>query len=127
MNPKKSQPILNRIQTEIPDGTAIPKPKSSRPYRTKGWGRRRGEPALVYLVPNRNNPDYPYEKGITESEFGRAYSRLIQSGEFNSTWFEIELAGCAREGDCNFTTIGGIFELLGEASYSDPGSYKRNA
>ena len=125
MSYKKSQSILNRIRTEIPDGTAIPKPATSEPYNTKGWGRRRDEPALVYLIPNRSNSDYPYQKGITETEFQRAYSQLNQTGEFTRKWFETELAGCDREGGCNFTTIGGIFELLGEASYSSPGIYKK--
>ena len=125
MNHKRSQLILNRIRAEIPDGTAIPKPNTSMPYRTKGWGRRRGEPALVYFIPNRNNPDYPYETGITETEFERAYNQLIHSGEFNRKWFDTTLAGCAKEGGCNFTTIGGIFQLLGEASYSSAGTYRK--
>lgn len=120
-----SQSILNRIRREIPDGTAIPKPKTSEPYYTKGWGRRRSEPALVYFIPNRGNPDYPHEKGITETEFKRAYDQLNRSGQFSRKWFNEALAECAKEGGCNFTTIGGVFELLGEASYSSPGIYKK--
>ena len=119
-----SQSISDRIRKEIPEGTVIPKPKTSERHRTKGWGRRRGEPALVYLIPNHGNPSHPHEKGITETEFERACNQLNQSGEFSSKWFNEVLTGCAREGSCNFTTIGGVFELLGEASYSSPGIYK---
>ena len=30
---------------------------------------------------------------------------------------------CAKEGYCNFTTIGGLFELLGHATY-EQGRYR---
>ena len=117
--------ILSRIRIEIPDGTVLPKPKTSQPYYTKGWGRRRGEPALVYFIPNRGNPKNPYEKGITETEFKLAYNKLNISGEFKRKWFNQVLAECAKEGSCNFTTIGDVLELLEEASYSSPGIYKK--
>lgn len=121
---KENSGIVNRIHSEIPDGTAIPKPNSSGVY-TKRWGRRRDEPALVYTMPNHNNPNRPHNKGITESEFERAYHQLNQTGEFSRKWFGAKLPDCNKEGSCNFTTIGGIFELLGIASYSDAGIYKK--
>jgi len=37
-------------------------------------------------------------------------------------WFDQYLSKCAAEGGCNFTTIGGIFILLGEAYYAGPGT-----
>lgn len=117
--------IVNRIRAEIPDGTAIPKPNSSGAF-TKRWGRRRNEPALVYSMPNHKNPASPHEKGIAESEFERAYHQLNRTGEFTREWFKAELPRCNKEGTCNFTTIGGIFELLGDALYSVQGSYKKN-
>ena len=116
--------IVNRIRIEIPDGAAIPKPNSGGAF-IKGWGYRRGEPALVYSMPNHKNPTSPHQKGITESEFKRAYHQLDQAGKFTRRWFETELPRCNKEGSCNFTTIGGIFKLLGEASYSGQGSYSK--
>ena len=120
---QKNSTIVNRIRTEIPDGTAIPKPNSSKSF-TKKWGDRRGEAALIYTMPNHKNPTSPHQKGITESEFEHAYQQLKETGKFTRKWFETELPHCNKEGSCNFTTIGGIFELLGEASYSGQGSYK---
>lgn len=125
MSNRKSESIVSRIRAEITEGRCIPKPQAE-PYRIKGWGRRRNEPALVYFIPNRTNTaSPPYEKGITETEFEKAYSRLCETGEFTRQWFEKELDKCAKEGGCNFTTIGGIFVLLDEASYAGRGVYKR--
>ena len=117
--------IVSRIRKEIPEDEVIPKPETSNPYTVKGWGRRRGEPALVYRIPNPGNPKYPYEKGITETEFELAYGELNRSGEFTHRWFKQELVGCHKEGSCNFTSIGGIFELLGVGAYSGSGAYKK--
>ena len=124
MSNRKSESIVDRIRAEIPEGKCVPKPKT-KPYRIKGWGCRRNEPALVYFIPNRGNRDYRHEKGITETEFEKAYSRLCETGKFTRQWFNQALAKCAKEGSCNFTTIGGIFMLLDEASYDEPGVYKK--
>ena len=126
MKGKKQRSIVDRIRAEIPDDEHIPKPNTES-YKIKGWGRRRNEPALVYLIPNHSNPAYPYEKGITETEFEKAYNQLHKTGEFTRPWFNQALAECAKEGGCSFTTIGGIFCLLGEASYSERGVYKRKS
>ena len=124
MKSKKSDFIVSRIRAEILDGTRVPKPKAES-YEIKGWGFRRKEPALVYFIPNRRKPENPWEKGITETEFVEAYDRLCEAGEFTRKWFNISIPKCAKEGGCNFTTIGGIFDLLGEASYSGKGVYER--
>ncbi|MDE0512593.1 MAG: hypothetical protein OXI88_12490 [Gammaproteobacteria bacterium] len=119
--------ITDRIRAEIHTGAMVPKPSAPESYRIKGWGRRRGEQALVYFIPSRGNPNYPHEKGITETEFELAWQHLLQAGEITRRWFNGKLPACAREGSCNFTTIGGIFELLGEASYSSRGTYRRTS
>ena len=113
--------IVDRIRIEIRE--TIPKPKAM-PYRVKGWGRRRGEPALVYFIPNRKDPKRPYEKGISESEFVSVHNRINEAGEFRRDWFENNLQACAGEGPCNFTTIGGVFERLGKAAYAGQGVYR---
>lgn len=117
--------IVERIQQAVLSGAVIPKPEAKADFVVKAWGRRRSERALIYLIPNHGNPGRPHEKGITETEFELAYEELRSSGELTRTWFVKNLPGCAKEGSCNYTTLGGIFELLGEATYSSRGVYKR--
>jgi hypothetical protein len=105
--------------------TVIPKPEARSNFTVKGWGKRRGEPALIYNIPNNKNPKRHNEKGITESEWRRAYIQLMKTGYFTTKWFKENLSDCAEEGSCNFTTIGGIFEELGLAEYSCRGRYKK--
>jgi hypothetical protein len=115
--------IIERIRSHILEGTVIPKAKTRAEYRMKGWGQSRGEIALVYTIPNRKHPDHPHQKGITESEFRQAYGELQRSGKLTRAWFNNHFSKCAKERPCNFTTIGGIFQLLGEANYSGQGLY----
>jgi hypothetical protein len=117
--------IVQRIRATISQGTVIPKPEAKSNFVVKAWGRRRGECALVYFIPNNRNPDKPHEKGITKTELNCAYEQLQRSGELTHAWFTKNLPECAKEGSCNHTTIGGIFELLGVAKYSSRGVYAR--
>jgi hypothetical protein len=116
-----------RIRDEIRFGATIPKPNAKAAFKVKGWGTRRGSPALIYTIPNHKNSAKPYEKGITEDEFEVAYGELRSSGEFTREWFNQHMTSCAKEGGCNFTTIGGIFELLKVARYSKRGVYVRSS
>jgi hypothetical protein len=104
-------------------GTVIPKPEAKGDFTIKGWGRRRGQPALIYFIPNHTNPQKPHEKGINTSEWEQAYRQLVRTGEFTRKWFYANL-DCADEGSCNFTPIGGIFSLLGLATYEGKGVYR---
>jgi hypothetical protein len=103
----------------------IPKPRAKGKFRVERIGQRRGEKAIIYSIPNNVDPNSPYEKGITESEFKKAYDRLVQSGELTRKWFKKSLASCESEGPCNFTTVGGLFILLGKAVYYGPGIYRK--
>ena len=116
--------IIDRIEEKAAPGTVIPKPEGSRDFIVKGWGKRRGGRALVYTIPNHSNPRQPYEKGINESEWILAYNQLVETGEFTRSWFKETLAKCSIKGSCNFTTIGGIFDLLGDAKYEKRGVYR---
>ena len=64
--------IVERIRGTVLPGTLIPKPEATADFVIKAWGRRRGERALVYYIPNHKDPLKPHEKGITETEFTRA-------------------------------------------------------
>ena len=89
----------------------------------KGWACD-GARALVYRISNDKVPTKPYQKGITVSEWAQAFEQLMAAGDFSRSRFERSMPACAKEGGCNFTMIGGIFELLGYAAY-DCGSYRR--
>ena len=117
--------IIDRLGAEIAPGTPIPKPETDETYRVKGWGVRRGERALIYLVPNRNDASKPYPKGVTVPEWELACERLATTGELRSSWFTSTFPEASRRSPCNFTTIGGVFELLGLAVRDGRGAYRR--
>lgn len=117
--------VIDEIRKLVKPGTQIPKPQARDIFRVKGDGVRRGEDAIIYTIPNHSDPKRPHEKGITASELESAYKQLQDTHEFTHEWFRRNLPNCAKEGSCNFTTIGGFFELLGEADYVDRGVYRR--
>jgi len=100
----------------------IPKPEAKAPFRIKGMGKRRGEPALIYTISSHTGSK-PYEKGVTLSEFDMAYRQLQQTGSLERAWFNKHMMPCAKAGSCNFTTIGGVFDILGVAKYDSRGRY----
>ena len=113
------------IERQAMPGTVIPKPEAHGDFLVKGWGRRRGERALIYTIPNHRDKKRPYQKGIAESEWIKAFNQLNDNGEFARKWFRCAMADCNTEGSCNFTTIGGIFELIGAARYVRRGTYQK--
>jgi hypothetical protein len=118
--------IVEQLKELIVEGTMIPKPRARADFIVKGWGKRRDEDALIYTIPNRNDPNRPYKKGITVSEWEIAFKQLTSTGEFSRKWFEQQMPACAEEGGCNFTTIGGISTRLGYADYHR-GVYRKKA
>jgi hypothetical protein len=116
--------ILPRLQ-QLSHGTVIPKPKAGGVFTIKGWGKRHGETALIYFIPNHGDPRQPHQKGITVDEWEHAYLQLVTTGKFTREWFNAHLPRCSREGACNFTTIGGVFSLLDEAAYESKGVYRK--
>ena len=117
--------IVERIEAEVPPRTVIPKPRTDKEHRVLGWGVRRGERALVYTIPNRRNPSRPYTKGVTVSDWDRAYRQLMSRGTLEYSWFRSEMAECCKAGPCNFTTVGGVFVLLGLAERRGLGVYRK--
>ena len=117
--------IIDRIQQVAPPGTVIPKPRATGNFIVKGIGIRRGERAIVYTIPNHREPNNPHEKGVNASEFERAFQELTRTGQFTRQWMKEHLTNCFQDGGCNFTSIGGLFELLGEAYYIGPGVYRK--
>ena len=73
--------IADRIRINITPNAVIPKPAATADFTVKGWGKRRGQNALIYRIPNHGNPAKPHEKGVTEAEFIAAYNELMKTGE----------------------------------------------
>ena len=103
--------IIEKINRVALPGTVIPKPRTKE-HLVKEWSISAGERALVYTMPNKNNPDKLDSKLIKESDFRKSYYQLTTYGTFTKQWLKLNLPVLAKQG-CNFTTIGGIFELLG--------------
>jgi hypothetical protein len=97
--------IFQETVKAFPRGSKLP----GTGYTIKGPGKRHGGEAIVYLVPNRKDPDKPFQKGFAASELRRAYQRLLSSGEFSRAWFESEMKECAKGAPCNFLAIGAAF------------------
>ncbi len=117
--------IFEHMLRIAPPGTVIPKPEAKGEFRVKGLGMRRGEKAIINTIPNHQRPERPYEKGINISEFEAACKQLMTAGALTRQWFKDNLPGCESEGSCNFTTVGGLFVLLGKAKYAERGIYAR--
>ena len=114
------QKILELVRNSA--NVEIPKPEAKEPFRIKGMGRRRDEEALVYTIPSHTRVK-PYEKGITLPEFEKAFQELKETGSLTRSWFNASLPACKKEGTCNFTTIGGVFQMLGLVRYAERGRY----
>lgn len=116
--------VINKIRRIAQPGTTIPKPKPKGIFSVKGNGIRRDQDALIYTIPNHVNPNKPYKKGINASEFEKSYKQLKNTGKLTRSWFQKNLPKCEAEGPCNFTTVGGLFILLGKAKYEGSGIYQ---
>jgi hypothetical protein len=91
---------------------AIPKGTKIGNFTVKGPSVSRGEPALVYIVPN-NRGGKPYIKRIRESEWKSAYRYLKKHGAFTLAAFQKTMPDAAKDGECNFRFTIGVFILLG--------------
>jgi hypothetical protein len=117
--------ILDELFAKFGIGTEIPKPAANAPFRIVRAGTRKGERALIYSIPSRTHPDRPFEKGVTESDLECAATELERSGQFTRAWFNTHLVRAAKEGGCNFTTLGGLLQLLARARYAERATYVR--
>lgn len=95
-------------------GTTIPKPKSKHKYEIRHWLHVDGEERLAYSIAR---------KSIPISWIRVSFERITETGELRTEWFRRSFYGGKDLGGCNFTTVGGLFCLIGIAEYSKPGLY----
>jgi hypothetical protein len=113
--------VIDRILSEIAVGTEIPKPSAKGKFRLRGEGEVRGERGIRYSIPRTGRPDG--QKGVTAKQLEAAFDQLQRSGELTRDWWNENVRHAENEGGCNFTTVGGLFKLLGEAEYLGRGVF----
>ena len=89
----------------------------------KGPGTSRGEPALVYVIPNKRGGK-PSLKRIRKSEWTSAYRHLIKHGTFTQLAFQKTMPDAAKDGDCNFYFTLGVFTWLGLAGIASSDQFR---
>ncbi len=107
--------VIDRIVDEIAVGKKIPKPRGNTTFEGVG-ATRSGERSVRYKINGTS------VKSVTESQLDSAFAQLHASGELTRPWFNDAFPVAARQ-TCHFTTIGGLFVLLGVAERSQPGVY----
>jgi len=117
--------IFELIKRTMLPGTRIPKPRSKETYRFVRWGFSRGEEALVYQIPAKPGTKKLSTKRIPRSVFEEAYETLLNKGEITKVWFANAFPKVDADGSCNFTTLGGIFQILNLAEWAGEGVYRR--
>lgn len=116
--------VLKRVKAVTTPGTRIPKPQSTDTYVVVGWGTSRGQEALVYQLPRKPGSKKASQKRIPASVFSQAFDILGRTGKITRPWFQATFPELEADGTCNFTTLGGIFVLLGDVRYAEPGVYE---
>jgi hypothetical protein len=91
---------------------AIPKGTKIGNFTVMGPGISRGEPELLYKIPN-NRGGKPSLRRIRQSEWKSAYRYLRKHGTFTELAFHKTMRDAARNGPDDFAFILGIFQLLG--------------
>lgn len=56
-------------------------------------------------------------KKVTYDVFEQCYIQLQTTNEFSRKWFDETFPSLARNAACSFTTIGGLFQHFGLATY----------
>ena len=115
--------LLRDVERLVQDQKVVPKPQSPETYRLVSIGESRGARALVYELPKRPGSKSVSTKRIPLSAIEECASRLLETGSLTRTWFVEHYPKLEKDGTCNFTTVGGVLQLLGLARYSGPGEY----
>lgn len=115
--------ILHDIIQLVNENARVPKPKSSEVYTLKRIGISRGKKAVVYEIPKKIKSKQFSEKRIPLDVFEAAVHQIKTKGILSKTWFKQTYPDIDADGSCNFTTLGGVLELLKIVIYKQPGYY----
>ena len=120
--------IIELIKRKVPPGTTIPKPQSKKVYLVIGWkNNRQGEDVLEYSIPTKSGTGKRSRKTIPSSVFEAAHETLCSKGQITKDWFANTFPKVDASGGCNFTTLGGIFEILKLVKRTSRGVYRRSS
>jgi hypothetical protein len=99
---------------QLPIGTVIPKAESEKEYRITRWFYQDGQEWFSYSIANKSIP-ISWVRGC--------FDQIQTTGELRTAWFRNTFYSGKDLGSCNFTTIGGLFVLLGAAERVREGVY----
>lgn len=116
--------IKRDVEKLVAQRAKIPKPLSSATYLLVRMGESRGERAVVYQLPVRPGSKRASTKRIPFSAIETSARQLLAAGLLTRRWFASRFPKLEADGTCNFTTVGGILELLGYARYAGQGEYE---
>lgn len=115
------QELKDAVVELYKNNTPIPKPNTSARILKVAVANIHGEEkdSFYYSIGSSKKKPVPFDTLYA------AYQRLTETGTFSRAWyketFPVEVADCP----CNFTTIGGVFIVLGFAEYMENGVYRR--
>ena len=112
-NKKLKEYIINCCENHI----AIPKPESGHVFIEKIGTTKIVETEKEGFQYSENRKYVPFETLFL------CYKELLVSGELKTEWFKKTFPNEYKGRPCNFTTIGGVFELLNIATYKSRGVY----
>jgi hypothetical protein len=98
----------------LPIGTSIPKVESTRNHQIKDWSFKGTKESFSYTVAS---------KSMRVSWIRGCFEELGKTGELRTAWFRESFYDGEDLGGCNFTTIGGLFILIGIAKRARKGLY----
>jgi hypothetical protein len=117
--------LIERIATIVPAGSIILHESDGSVYRAVGWkgGRAGGPAAFLYTV---DSPEGSFTQDITVQDLLMAYEELVWTGVLTRRRLGERFAAVDAQ-ERNFTVIGALFQLLGEAVWGGPCVYWRVA
>ena len=117
-----SQELKDRVVELQKNNTPIPKTEDRYTYILKvSVGEIYGEKKDSFYYPVGSSK----EKAVPFDTLYAAYQRLIGTGIFSRAWYKETFPAEERSRPCNFTTIGGVFVVLGFAEHMGNGVYRR--
>lgn len=74
--------------------------------------KRKGKECIFYIIPNRNNLQYPYIKGFEKVEIEKLWEELLIFGFLKTIDFKTIAAELYKEGGCCVAAFFGIINYL---------------